>query len=239
MITPKAHIYRQLGVVALLEPAASRFHDAGLFVGEVDLVFIPCAFLRGNRAFASRCLAGVRCFGLALGQLGLVLGLFLLKTLTRTFFNLSFGLPDGTETVFTAGDLVGQVEACRYLLVVRFCGQREELLDFSLQLLFELLDVAVTQRAVPGCVGVDFGAVQRDVAQLEHAHRAGDEQHLNHESFDLRQEPFAESVQGVVVGVQVRRNVQERHGIIGGGFQFAAGEYAGRIAIGQDGVVTT
>lgn len=120
-------------------------------------------------------------------------------------------MPRAALPVFAAGDFVWQVETCRYLFVVRRCGQREELFDLGLQLRFELLDVTVAQRAVPGGIGVYLGAIQRDVAQLEYAQRAGDEQHLHHESFDLRQETFAEGVQGVVVGMQVRRDVQERY----------------------------
>ena len=81
---------------------------------------------------------------------------------------------------------------------------------------------------------MELGAIQCDVAELEYAHGAGNQQHLHHEPFDLRQEAFAKGVQGVVVRVQVRRNKQERHRVIGGGFQLAAGKDACGIAIGQD-----
>ena len=62
-----------------------------------------------------------------------------------------------------------------------------------------------------GCVGLDpfdiaqdrLAAVQGNVAELEYAHGAGDQQDLHHQGFDLFQKPFAKGVQCVVVGVLV------------------------------------
>ncbi len=174
-------------------------------------------------------------FASRFGKLGLVVGLLLLEPFFGALFDLGFSPGDSLEAIFAAGDLVGQVHAVRYLLVVRRFGQLHELLYFAFQLFFQLIDVPVTHGAVFGCVGFDLAAVQRDVAEVEHAQGAGDQQDLHHQPFDLFQEPFAEGVQRVVVGVLVCGHKAEGDRIVGGVFQLAAGEHARGVAVNQNG----
>ena len=69
---------------------------------------------------------------------------------------------------------------------------------------------------------MDLRAVERHGAQLEHAHRARHQQHLNEQPLDLREKSPPKRRKGVVVGMLVRR--QEAHGdrIVSRTFQLAA-----------------
>ena len=51
------HIHGNLTVVALIKSATPDLHDAGCFVGEIDLVFVLHTLYRWNRHLASRELA--------------------------------------------------------------------------------------------------------------------------------------------------------------------------------------
>src|SRR4051812_46605974 len=57
---------------------------------------------------------------------------------------------------------------------------------------------------------MDLRAIERDGAQLQHAHLARHQQHLNEQPLDLREKSPPKRRKGVVVGMLVRR--QEAHG---------------------------
>ena len=63
----------------------------------------------------------------------------------------------------------------------------------------------IRQRAMAAGVGVDLGAVERDRAQLQHAHLTGELQDLDEQGLDRLEEAPPESRNGVVVRVLVGR----------------------------------
>lgn len=99
-------IDQRLGVVALLEAAPGHLHDARVFVGQIDLFVRVRADLRRLRRLA----AGFLATGLALGQLGLILGLLPLEAFPGPRFDLGLGLCDSGQTVFAPLELVGQAD---------------------------------------------------------------------------------------------------------------------------------
>src|SRR5436853_6858688 len=88
--------------------------------------------------------------------------------------------------------------------------------------------------AVAAGGGVDLGAVERDRAQLQHAHLTGELQDLDEQRLDRLEEAPPERRNGVVVRVLIGRNEAERDRIISRPLQLAAGEHAGGVAVDQD-----
>ena len=82
-------------------------------------------------------------------------------------------------------------------------------------------------------VGVDLGAVQRDVAELEQLHLARQHQHLHEQRLHFLQEAAAEGGQRVVIGVGVGRHVAKRHRVVGRALDLAAGVHAVGVAVDQ------
>ena len=130
--------------------------------------------------------------------------------------------------------LFGQADPIRHLGLIGRLGQCKQFRHFRLELDFELLDVSVRQRAVARGVGVNLGAVQTYRAYLEQLHFLGQFQHLQEQAFELLQKAAAEAGDGVVVGVAAFGDVAKRYRVVGGAFEFAAGEYPGGVAVHQD-----
>ena len=82
-------------------------------------------------------------------------------------------------------------------------------------------------------VGVDLGAVQRDVTQLEQPHLARQHQHRHEQRLALLEEPPPERGQRVVVGVGVGRHKPERHRVVGRALDLAAGVHPAGVAVDQ------
>src|SRR5574337_2175799 len=76
-----------LTVVALIKAAAGYLHDARVFVGQINLIVGAWTGLRRLGRLAAGLLAGGLLLGFALGQLGLVLGLFKLVAGLGTRFD--------------------------------------------------------------------------------------------------------------------------------------------------------
>lgn len=86
-----------------------------------------------------------------------------------------------------------------------------------------------------GCVGFELAAIQRDVAEIEHAQRAGDHQYLHHQPLDLFQKAFAKGVQRIVIRMFVRSHKTKCNRVVGGVLQLATGKHACGIAVNQYG----
>ncbi|MOA14220.1 hypothetical protein D3C78_1343090 [compost metagenome] len=82
-------------------------------------------------------------------------------------------------------------------------------------------------------VGIDLGAVERNMAELEQLHLARQHQHLHEQRFDLLQEAPTERGQGIVIGVSVGRHVAKRHRVVGRSLKLTAGVHAVGIAVDQ------
>src|SRR5260221_5869384 len=112
-------------------------------------------------------------------------------------------------------------------------GFRQQFRPFGLQLRLYFTRMLIRPRTVAAGVGVDLGPIQRLRAQFQHAHLPGQFQNLDKQRFDFLEEPTPECRYRVVVGVVVRRDDANRHGIVGRRLQLAARNHAGGIAIDQ------
>jgi len=83
--------------------------------------------------------------------------------------------------------------------------------------------------------GVRFhlGAIQSDPAQLHQIHFPRQQQNLDKQSLNLRKEAAAEGGNRVMIRMRVGRQITERNRVVGGAFNLAAGEDAGRVSINQ------
>ena len=125
--TGKTHLATALAVSGI-----TRHGKRVRFYSTVDLVIRARAHLRRLRRFASRLLAVGLFLGLALVQLGLILGLLALEAFLGPRFDLGLGFCYGGQAVFAPLDLVGQTDPVgEVALIGRFC-QLEHLLDLGL-----------------------------------------------------------------------------------------------------------
>jgi hypothetical protein len=83
--------HHRLRVVALFKPAARHWHDARVFVGQIDLVLGLRTFERWNRWLAARLLARLFDLGLPRRLLGAMLGHLPLEALLGARFKLGAG----------------------------------------------------------------------------------------------------------------------------------------------------
>ncbi len=112
-------------------------------------------------------------------------------------------------------------------------GFSHQIGDLGFQLRLSLAGVFIRQRAVPAGVGMDLCAVQRHRPHLQNAHLPRQQQHLNEQSFDLREKAPPEGRDRVVVGMIVGRDEPERHRVISRTLQLAARKHPSRIAVNQ------
>src|SRR5207253_889320 len=105
-------IHRRLDVEVLVKTIVfAVFHDPGVGIGEVVLVFVPGAGSGRCRRLAPRLLAGALLLVLALAHFSLILGPFGGFTLRSSRQKSGFGLGQTGQAVFSASDLLGQVHA--------------------------------------------------------------------------------------------------------------------------------
>ena len=183
--------HRRLRVVALLEAAAGHRHDARVLVGQIDLIGgsgpstggaggLPPGFLPVAAVLAARAASLASCSACSRAW--------------RSFARASIVASAPAilrQPLLTPRQFLGDRHAVRDIRLIRRLGLRHQIGHFGLQLRLDLARVLIRQRAVPAGVGVDLGAVQRHRAHLQHAHLAGQQQHLHEQRLDLLAESAA------------------------------------------------
>jgi hypothetical protein len=223
---------RSLRVVALPEATPRAGHDAGLFVGEVDLVAWP-GFTRWRLGLGAARLLARLALGLALGALGLVRLVLHGMALGSPLSDLVLGLRQCSQTLLAPGDLRRHVQAVAHRPAVAVLGQLQQQLHLFAQLGFDPVGVLPRQRTVLAGVGRNLGAVQCDGAQLQALHLARQHQHLHEQRFDLRQKAPPERGNAVVVGLGVGSDEAHGHRVVAGALDLAAGVQPGGVAVDQ------
>ena len=185
------------------------------------------------RRLAAGLLARGRDLGLAHRHLGFVLGRLARMPLLGPRLDRRPRLRDLTQPLLAPRQFlrnrhpVGNVGGVRRLRLGQQVG------DLGLQLRLDLARVFVGERAVPARVGVDLRAVQPDRPHLQHAHLAGQLQHLDEQLLDLLQETPSKGRYRVVVGMRAAREEAKRNRVVGRPLQLAAGEHPRRITVNQ------
>ncbi len=134
---------RSLGVVGLIKAAAGDRHDAGCFVGQVDLVLRFGSGYRRLGRFATGRLAAFPGFLLTPCHPGFKFGLLFLEPDFRPCIDLGFGRSHGIESCLAAGNFRRQVHAVRHGGLVGLFGLCQQGFDFCRELDFQLLDMPV------------------------------------------------------------------------------------------------
>jgi len=96
-------------------------------------------------------------------------------------------------------DLGGHVHAVRLGCEVALLGEGQKGMYLLAQLRFDLVGVGPRQRLVLARIGIDLGAVECDVAELEQLHLAREHQHLHEQHLDFLEEAAPERGLRVVV----------------------------------------
>ena len=200
-----------LRVVALVEAAAGHRHDARFFVGEIDLIVRPRPLGWRLWRLAAGLLARGRRLGRARREFGFMLGKLPRMALLGARLDLGARFGELAQTLLAQRQFVGNRHAVGNVGCVRRLGFGHQIGDFGLQLRLDLAGMLIGKRAVPAGVGVDFRAVEPDRSQLQNAHLARQQQHLNEQRLDLFQEPPPETRDRVVVGMIVGGEETERH----------------------------
>src|SRR5439155_25905632 len=112
-------------------------------------------------------------------------------------------------------------------------GEGEQRVDLRAQLVVEFAQTLVTNRTALGGIGVDFGAVQTDVAQGQHPKFLGVQEDVHKEVFQFWQKGFAKVGNGVMIRMEAARKEVERHRLVGRPFNLAGTEGACSVAIKQ------
>lgn len=107
------------------------------------------------------------------------------------------------------------------------------MLHLLAQLRFDLVGVRPRQGLVLAGVGLDLGAIQRDVPELEQLHLARQHQHLHKQRLNLLEKPPPERRQCVVIRVRVGCHEAKCHRVVGGALDLAAGVHATGVAVDQ------
>jgi hypothetical protein len=175
--------------------------------------------------------AGRRRLGVARRQLGLILRLLVRETVSGPRLNLRPGLGQLLQALLTARQFLGDRQAVGEIRPVCRFGLGQQVGHLGFQLRLDPTRMLVGQRAVTAGLGVELGAVQGHRAHLEQTHFACQEQDLSEQSPDLLEKPPPKCRDGVMVGMFIRRDEAEGHGIVGRPLQFTAREHPGCIAV--------
>lgn len=89
------------------------------------------------------------------------------------------------------------------------------------------------QGAVARRVGLDFGAIQADGAQLEQLHLLRDVENLNKQLGQFAEKTSTKCRQGVVVWMRASCDKPEGHRVVGRPLYSAAGKHARGIAVDE------
>ena len=137
------------------------------------------------------------------------------------------------QPALAPGQSVGDFEA-RFRRAFGLLRELHERVHFLFDPRLELFRVGVADRLVLRGVGLDFGAVHRDVANVEDSYFRRRQQHLPEKVFDVIFEPIAQRIDGVVVGVQVPGDEAKDNQIKRRPLYLSGAEYPGRIGIEQE-----
>ena len=236
-------IHRRLPVVALLKALArSVNHDPRFGIGEIALFLRPR--LRrlgiGHLRHAATCLLSSFCFlGNTLRQLAANLDRLGLGTLAGSLFQRRLGFADFLKTLLPALQFSGQFIATASLavlgiiLVVGLLGSCKQRCDLLLKTLLRLPHPLVAHCLVLRRVGFDFGAIQRDVSQLDQTQLSGHLKHLHKETGKRLQMALAKRRDAVVIGMLVRAEHAEGHLIVCRTFDLARRRFAHAVRVEQ------
>jgi hypothetical protein len=150
-------------------------------------------------------LAGRRDLGVARRHLGFMLGHLARVALLGPRLVRRLRFFDLAQPLLAPRQLVRDRHAVGKIGRVRRLGLGHQVGDLGLQCRLDLACVLIRERTVPARVGVDFRAVQRNRAHLQHAHLARQLQHVEEQLLDLLQETPQKRRDRVVVGMIVRR----------------------------------
>ena len=176
-------------------------------------------------------LPGRRRLGRPLRHLGIMRGLLARMALLRPRFDRGFCAGNRRQTLLAPRQFLRDLHPVRHVRLIGRLGFRHQRGHLGLELRLDLARVLIRQRPVTTGIGVDLGSVQRHRPQLQHAHLAGQAQHLSEQRLDLPQKTPSERSNGVVIRMLVGGDEAERHGVISRPFQLAAGKHPGGIAI--------
>ncbi len=153
------------------------------------------------------------------------------EALLRPRLDHRLGAGDLGQPLLAQRQFLGNLHPVGNVRPVNRFGFPQQIGHLRLQLRLDLVGVLIRQRAVAASVGVDLGAVQRHRAELQHPDLAGHAEHVNEQLLDLLEKTTAEIGNGVVVGMLIGGDEAERHRIIRGTLQLAAGEHARGVAV--------
>ena len=204
-----------------------------VFIGQVDLVVRarPLDWRFGR--LAARLFSARLRLRLTRRELGFVLRLLARMAFLGSRLDLRPHLGQLAQTLLAPRQFVRYRHAVGNVRLVRRFGFGHQIGDLGFQLRLDLAGMLMRQRAVPAGVGVDLRTVQRHRPHFQNAHLPRQLQHLNEQSFDLREKAPPEGRDRVVVGMIVGRDEPECHRVIGRTLQLAARKHARRIAVNQ------
>ena len=151
----------------------------------------------------------------------------------RPLLQHGLGLSQSRQAVRATRDLILDDQPVGALTLIQPLRPCEQLLHRGAHLRLALQQPRVAHGFALGGVGVEFGPVQADGAQGQHARLCGQHKHLDEQRFERGQEGAPKGGQRIVVGVQVASNVAKRHRLVGRALDRARPEYAGGITIEQ------
>ncbi len=144
------------------------------------------------------------------------------------------GLGQVCQTFLPPGHFRRPVQLGRQgFALVGLLAQRQQFRHFLAQAFFHLEQALPTHGVALGSIGVDLGAVQAEVAQLQHPGGFGQEQDLDEHLLEFDQEALTEVGQRVVVGVETTRQEAKRDRLVGGAFDLAGTEHARGVGVEQ------
>jgi hypothetical protein len=108
------------------------------------------------------------CFGCSLVDFGIVGSLLGLIAFLGSGLSDRFRLGQVDQPLVAKGDCIGDDQSFGSLRLLGLLGESEQRVDLHAQLAVEVEQTLVTDRTALGGIGVDFGAVQTEVAQGQH-----------------------------------------------------------------------
>ncbi len=182
-----------------------------VFIGQVDLVVRarPLDWRFGR--LAARLFSARLRLRLTRRELGFVLRLLARMAFLGSRLDLRPHLGQLAQTLLAPRQFVRYRHAVGNVRLVRRFGFGHQIGDLGFQLRLDLAGMLMRQRAVPAGVGVDLRTVQRHRPHFQNAHLPRQLQHLNEQSFDLREKAPPEGRDRVVVGMIVGRDEPECH----------------------------
>ncbi len=113
-----------------------------------------------------------------------MLGLLALVALLGARRDLRPRLGELAQALLAPRQLIGDRHPVGDIGLIRRLGLGHELAHLGLQLRLDLPRMLIGQRAVPAGVGMDLRPVKPNRAELQHAHLARQQQHVNEQTLD-------------------------------------------------------